>query len=55
MNIDHIAIWVDDLEKMRHFYLTYFDVVSGEKYTNVQKGAHTGRSGCIAPAKRAFS
>lgn len=38
MKIEHLAIWVDDLEKMRQFYMTYFDVVSGEKYTNVKKG-----------------
>ena len=38
MKIEHLAIWVDDLEKMRQFYLSYFDVRSGEKYTNIKKG-----------------
>jgi lactoylglutathione lyase len=38
MKIEHLAIWVDDLETMKHFYLTYFDVTSGEKYTNEKKG-----------------
>lgn len=38
MKIEHLAIWVDDLEKMRQFYVTYFDFVSGEKYTNARKG-----------------
>jgi lactoylglutathione lyase len=38
MKIEHLAIWVDDLEKMRQFYTNYFSVVSGEKYTNVKKG-----------------
>jgi lactoylglutathione lyase len=38
MKIEHLAIWVDDLEIMREFYLTYFDVTSNEKYTNVKKG-----------------
>src|SRR5690606_40865351 len=38
MKIEHIAIWVDDLEKMRQFYLNYFDMTSGEKYTNIKKG-----------------
>ena len=38
MNIEHVAIWIDDLESMREFYVTYFDMVSNEKYTNVQKG-----------------
>jgi len=37
MKIEHLAIWVDDLEKMRQFYINYFDVISGEKYTNVKK------------------
>lgn len=31
MKIDHLAIWVDDLEKMREFYLNYFNVTSNEK------------------------
>lgn len=38
MKIDHLAIWVDDLEKMREFYLNYFSVMSNEKYTNTKKG-----------------
>ena len=38
MKIDHLAIWVDDLEKMREFYLNYFNVTSNEKYINPKKG-----------------
>jgi lactoylglutathione lyase len=38
MKIEHLAIWVDDLEKMRQFYSTYFNAVSNEKYTNAKKG-----------------
>ena len=34
MKIEHIAIWVIDLEIMRSFYETYFNAVSGEKYVN---------------------
>ena len=34
MKIDHIAIWTDDIETMRDFYLTYFDVTCGNKYVN---------------------
>lgn len=37
MKIDHIAVWVDDIETMRQFYLTYFDTVCGEKYVNPTK------------------
>jgi len=40
MKIDHLAIWVDDLETMKAFYLTYFDTTSGEKYTN-EKNEYT--------------
>ena len=37
MKIEHIAIWVDDLELVRQFYMKYFNVGCGEKYTNVKK------------------
>ena len=37
MKIEHLAIWVEDIELMRQFYITYFDTVSGEKYFNPQK------------------
>lgn len=37
MKIDHLAIWVSDIDKMRRFYQTYFDVTCGEKYFNPQK------------------
>jgi len=40
MRIDHVAIWVDDLEVMRAFYLKYFRITSGEKYTN-EKNQYT--------------
>ena len=38
MKIEHLAIWVDDLEKMRAFYLKYFNTTSNEKYMNEKKG-----------------
>ena len=34
MQIEHLALWVQDLEAMKDFYLNYFDVVPGPKYTN---------------------
>jgi lactoylglutathione lyase len=37
MRIEHIAIWVIDLEIMRAFYENYFNAVSGEKYVNLTK------------------
>jgi lactoylglutathione lyase len=38
MKIEHLAIWVRDLESMKDFYCTYFDAQAGEKYHNPQKG-----------------
>lgn len=37
MKIEHIAIWVKDLEKMKHFYQTYFNGTANEKYHNPSK------------------
>ena len=37
MKIEHLAIWTDDLELLRRFYMKYFDVSCGEKYTNTKK------------------
>ena len=34
MKIDHIAMYVNDLEKARDFFTTYFDAVSNEGYHN---------------------
>ena len=37
MKIEHIAIWVKDLEGMKAFYEKYFDGKPNEKYRNEQK------------------
>ncbi|MEN9917875.1 MAG: hypothetical protein RL662_311 [Bacteroidota bacterium] len=37
MEIEHLAIWVDDIEIMRQFYLTYFDLTCGDRYVNEGK------------------
>ena len=34
MRIEHIAIWAKDIEKLKDFYITYFDARSDSKYTN---------------------
>lgn len=34
MKIDHVAIWTEHIEKMRHFYEKYFQGKAGEKYIN---------------------
>jgi lactoylglutathione lyase len=37
MKIEHIAIWVKDIEKTREFYQKYFGAVSNKKYHNPVK------------------
>lgn len=37
MKIEHIAIWVNDLENMKAFYEKYFHATAGEKYINPKK------------------
>lgn len=37
MKIEHLAIWVDDIELLREFYMKYFNLSCGEKYINVNK------------------
>ncbi|AQX84708.1 VOC family protein [Elizabethkingia bruuniana] len=37
MKIEHIALWVEDLETIRSFYEKYFSAVSNEKYINPVK------------------
>ncbi len=32
MNINHIAVWVKDLEKMKQFYVRYFKTIPNNKY-----------------------
>ena len=34
MRIEHIALYVNDLENARNFFVTYFDAVSNEGYHN---------------------
>ncbi len=37
MKIEHLAIWTHQLEAMKLFYISYFEAISGEKYSNRQK------------------
>ena len=37
MKVEHIAIWVKDLETVKEFYCKYFEMKSGKKYTNIKK------------------
>lgn len=34
MKIEHIAIWANDLEKLKHYYHTYFGGIANSKYEN---------------------
>lgn len=38
MKIEHIGLWVKDLEKMKEFYNRYFDSVSNDLYHNQTTG-----------------
>ncbi|HYX09634.1 MAG TPA: VOC family protein [Bacteroidales bacterium] len=38
MRIEHIAIWTRDLEKIRDFYQTYFNMKCSAMYENSRKG-----------------
>lgn len=37
MHIEHIAIWTQDLERLKVFYETYFQARAGDKYVNPGK------------------
>lgn len=37
MKIDHIAIWAEDLEVLRKFYMQYFDMLCSDLYANQKK------------------
>lgn len=37
MKIEHVAIWVNDLELMKDFYVKYFNGTANEKYHNKVK------------------
>jgi lactoylglutathione lyase len=37
MKIEHLAIWTKDLESLKEFYIKYFGMKCGEKYSNTKK------------------
>ncbi len=37
MKIEHLAIWVKELEIVKDFYIKYFGMKSSEKYINTKK------------------
>jgi len=38
MRIEHIAIWVNNLEEMKDFYMKYFSMKCSNRYENPKKG-----------------
>lgn len=37
MKLDHIALWAEDTERLRDFYVHYFNAVAGDRYHNPVK------------------
>jgi len=37
MRIDHVAVWTNDLERLREFYVRFFGAQAGQKYVNPHK------------------
>jgi len=41
MRINHVALYVKDIEKVKEFYKKYFYAIENEKYHNVKTGLET--------------
>jgi lactoylglutathione lyase len=39
--IEHIAIWTNELEKLKEYYIKYFNATANDKYINVKKHFHS--------------
>ena len=37
MRIEHVALWTKNLERFKHFYVTYFGAIAGDEYVNQAK------------------
>jgi len=37
MTLEHVAIWTENLEKLKDYYTKYFGGLSNDKYTNEEK------------------
>lgn len=38
MHIEHIALWTNDIERLRSFYETWFEAVAGKRYHDDSTG-----------------
>jgi len=36
MTLEHVAIWTDNLEQLKEYYIKYFEGTANGKYTNVK-------------------
>ena len=36
MTLEHVAIWTKDLEKLRNYYIKYFNAQANDKYINAK-------------------
>jgi lactoylglutathione lyase len=41
MKLEHVAIWTNQLEALRKYYIKYFDASPSDKYTNETKSFHS--------------
>ena len=41
MTLEHVAIWTNQLETLKEYYVKYFQGISNAKYTNSSKGFHS--------------
>lgn len=41
MTLEHVAIWTDDLESLKDFYVKHFGAIANNKYTNGSKQFHS--------------
>jgi lactoylglutathione lyase len=41
MTLEHAAIWTNQLEALKDFYIRFFDGVANNKYTNEKKQFHS--------------
>src|SRR4051812_27208007 len=41
MTLEHVAIWTNQLEVLKDYYVKYFDGQPNQKYSNEKKGFHS--------------
>lgn len=41
MTLEHVAIWTNDLERLKKFYQKHFGGIPNDKYTNEKRGFHS--------------